>query len=93
MKDKCPSYFIVLMLPGAGEAGIGNTTGKPLQFKGSSFHRIIKGFMAQVCMHFTRVILFQPSNLFFWPLIYIVRDLEFVLSFCKHLMENEIFIH
>ena len=29
-----------------GEAGIGNS-GKPLHFKGSSFHRIIPGFMAQ----------------------------------------------
>ena len=29
-----------------GEAGIGNS-GKPLHFKGSSFHRIINGFMAQ----------------------------------------------
>lgn len=30
-----------------GEKGVGATTGKPLHFKGSSFHRIIKGFMAQ----------------------------------------------
>ncbi|PIA31715.1 hypothetical protein AQUCO_04900181v1 [Aquilegia coerulea] len=31
-----------------GEKGIGATTGKPLHFKGSIFHRIIPGFMAQV---------------------------------------------
>ncbi|KAJ6685018.1 PEPTIDYL-PROLYL CIS-TRANS ISOMERASE [Salix purpurea] len=30
-----------------GEKGIGKTTGKPLRYKGCSFHRIIKGFMAQ----------------------------------------------
>lgn len=30
-----------------GEKGIGKTTGKPLHYKGSYFHRIIKGFMAQ----------------------------------------------
>ncbi|KAL5975267.1 cytochrome P450 monooxygenase 63 [Asimina triloba] len=30
-----------------GEKGIGPTTGKPLHYKGSIFHRIIKGFMAQ----------------------------------------------
>lgn len=30
-----------------GEKGIGATTGKPLHYKGSNFHRIIKGFMAQ----------------------------------------------
>ncbi|KAG6438278.1 hypothetical protein SASPL_103215 [Salvia splendens] len=32
-----------------GEKGIGASTGKPLHYKGSTFHRIIKGFMAQVC--------------------------------------------
>ncbi|CAB87846.1 cyclophilin-like protein [Arabidopsis thaliana] len=32
--------------PGAGEKGVGNM-GKPLYFKGSSFHRIIPGFMIQ----------------------------------------------
>ncbi|XP_022884897.1 peptidyl-prolyl cis-trans isomerase CYP63-like isoform X2 [Olea europaea var. sylvestris] len=30
-----------------GEKGVGDTTGKPLHYKGSIFHRIIKGFMAQ----------------------------------------------
>ena len=30
-----------------GEAGIGNFTTLPLHFKGSPFHRIIKGFMIQ----------------------------------------------
>ncbi|KAJ8749446.1 hypothetical protein K2173_025641 [Erythroxylum novogranatense] len=30
-----------------GESGIGKTTGKPLHYKGSFFHRIIRGFMAQ----------------------------------------------
>ncbi|KAI3891212.1 hypothetical protein MKW98_007517, partial [Papaver atlanticum] len=30
-----------------GEKGIGPTTGKPLHYKGSFFHRIIKGLMAQ----------------------------------------------
>ncbi|GER29732.1 peptidyl-prolyl cis-trans isomerase [Striga asiatica] len=30
-----------------GEKGVGATTGKPLHYKGTVFHRIIKGFMAQ----------------------------------------------
>ncbi|XP_058086617.1 peptidyl-prolyl cis-trans isomerase CYP63 isoform X2 [Magnolia sinica] len=30
-----------------GEKGIGASTAKPLHYKGSTFHRIIKGFMAQ----------------------------------------------
>ncbi|KAI9119218.1 hypothetical protein K1719_009893 [Acacia pycnantha] len=30
-----------------GEKGIGKSTGKPLHYRGTSFHRIIKGFMAQ----------------------------------------------
>ncbi|ELU12765.1 hypothetical protein CAPTEDRAFT_170435, partial [Capitella teleta] len=30
-----------------GEKGIGESTGKPLHFKGCPFHRIIKGFMLQ----------------------------------------------
>lgn len=30
-----------------GEKGVGISTGKPLHYKGSTFHRIIKGFMAQ----------------------------------------------
>jgi cyclophilin family peptidyl-prolyl cis-trans isomerase len=30
-----------------GEKGVGRVTGKPLHFKGSIFHRVISGFMAQ----------------------------------------------
>lgn len=30
-----------------GEKGVGAATGKPLHFKGSCFHRVIKGFMVQ----------------------------------------------
>ncbi|WRX08953.1 Cyclophilin-type peptidyl-prolyl cis-trans isomerase domain - like 3 [Theobroma cacao] len=30
-----------------GEKGVGKSTGKPLHYKGSFLHRIIKGFMAQ----------------------------------------------
>ena len=32
-----------------GQKGIGPKTGKPLHYKGSFFHRVIKGSMAQVC--------------------------------------------
>lgn len=35
-----------------GEKGVGSTTRKPLHYKGTTFHRIIKGFMAQVCSSF-----------------------------------------
>ncbi|KAF9682937.1 hypothetical protein SADUNF_Sadunf05G0160200 [Salix dunnii] len=40
----------ILAVPCSGcirEKGIGKTTGKPLHYKGSAFHRIIKEFMAQ----------------------------------------------
>ena len=39
-------FSVVVLL---GEKGGGVSTGKPLHYKGSKFHRIIKGFMAQVC--------------------------------------------
>ncbi|KAG6476289.1 hypothetical protein ZIOFF_065528 [Zingiber officinale] len=35
------------------EMGNGPNTGKPLHYKGSIFHRIIRGFMAQVCSYFS----------------------------------------
>ncbi|CAA7403146.1 unnamed protein product [Spirodela intermedia] len=35
------------------ELGTGATTAKPLHYKGTAFHRIIKGFMAQVYENFT----------------------------------------
>ena len=37
-----------MFIPHAGEKGIGRQ-GKPLHFKGSSFHRVITDFMCQVC--------------------------------------------
>ncbi len=41
----------------SGEMGLGKASGKPLHYKGSFFHRIIKGFMIQVflidCCTFT----------------------------------------
>ena len=43
-----PFWLARTILSVAGEKGIGVTTGKPLHYKGSNFHRIIKGFMAQV---------------------------------------------
>lgn len=34
----------------SGEKGIGPKSGRPLHYKGSFFHRIIKGYIAQVCL-------------------------------------------
>lgn len=42
--------FVIFAFP--GEKGIGPKTGKPLHYKGSFFHRIIQGSMAQVCCSF-----------------------------------------
>ncbi|KAM2067205.1 hypothetical protein ACFX1T_043565 [Malus domestica] len=33
-----------------GEQGIGPKSRKPLHYKGSFFHRIVKGYNAQVCL-------------------------------------------
>lgn len=41
--------YLFFFIFSVGEKGIGVSTGKSLHFKGSKFHRIISGFMAQVC--------------------------------------------
>lgn len=33
----------------SGEKGVSVKTGKPLHYKGTFFHRIIEGYVAQVC--------------------------------------------
>ncbi|KAF9686915.1 hypothetical protein SADUNF_Sadunf02G0039500 [Salix dunnii] len=43
------SLDTIPLLSIVGEKGIGKTTGKPLRYKGCSFHRITKGFMAHIC--------------------------------------------
>lgn len=45
-----------------GEAGIGKSTGKPLHFKGVPFHRIIPGFMCQVCPMHVKVLAVQSMQ-------------------------------
>lgn len=45
--DKCPKTAENFRSLCIGDKGIGPVTGKPLHFKGSTFHRIIKEFMVQ----------------------------------------------
>ncbi|KAK6141582.1 hypothetical protein DH2020_024683 [Rehmannia glutinosa] len=56
-----------------GEKGVGVSTGKPLHYKGSTFHRIIKGFMAQAtcCGHEQQLLDCCPRL----PLNIIMREL------------------
>ncbi|KAJ4722553.1 Peptidyl-prolyl cis-trans isomerase [Melia azedarach] len=54
LEDICPQtaenfralYTVILQ----GERGVGVTTGKPLYYKGSTFHSIIEGQYAQLCV-------------------------------------------
>ena len=45
--DICPKTTYNFKCLCTGEKGIGKTTGKPLHYKGTIFHRVIKGFMLQ----------------------------------------------
>lgn len=45
--DKCPKTAENFRSLCVGDKGNGAATGKPLHYKGSTFHRIIKGFMVQ----------------------------------------------
>ncbi|KAF5471850.1 hypothetical protein F2P56_008616 [Juglans regia] len=74
-----------------GEKGIGKSTGKPLHFKGSHFHRIIKRFMAQLPPSaVTKLILEQVVSMrkpkLFWvsagaPLVSVILSTLLVFAF------------
>ncbi|KAM0921009.1 hypothetical protein ACQ4PT_007218 [Festuca glaucescens] len=54
-----------------GEKGIGQTTKKPLYYKGSIFHRVIKGFMAQVSSFLSCVIIYFSTIWFMFVTIFL----------------------
>ncbi|KAI1723188.1 cyclophilin type peptidyl-prolyl cis-trans isomerase/CLD domain-containing protein [Ditylenchus destructor] len=45
--ELCPRTCENFAMLCTGLAGTGKATGKPLHFKGSLFHRVVKGFMIQ----------------------------------------------
>lgn len=42
--------YICYFIEYSGEQGIGPKSGKPLHYKGSFYHHIVKGYIAQVCL-------------------------------------------
>lgn len=58
--DSIASLFteLILFIDFSGEKGESPKTGKPLHYKGTFFHRIIKGSMAKVCHLFVLCIWF-----------------------------------
>lgn len=45
--DRCPKTCANFLALCTGEAGIGRDTEKPLHYRGSTFHRVVKDFMIQ----------------------------------------------
>lgn len=48
--DVAPKTCQNFLMLCTGMAGIGKVSGKPLHYKGSTFHRVIKNFMIQVLL-------------------------------------------
>ena len=56
-----------------GEAGIGKTTGKPLTYKGSIFHRIIPGLLVFRLLTHPIMIMILSITIIRWGRLYVPR--------------------